>query len=261
MGEICYAPLIDDMTWSYSRVKAFVDCPHRFYLRYICGLQGKDLFFASYGTFIHRLLALYYSGEKTAGEITDLYLADLLSSIPGSAPKAQIFSDYFAAGLNCVQDPPVLPYKPAAIEKKVSFQIGSLPMVGYIDYVGQRNDTYAIVDHKSRKLSPRSQRQKPTVKDKELDEYLVQLYLYAASLEQEIGILPEELCFNCFRSGLLIRERFDPYAYRAAQDWLCSWVSRIREESDFPPSMDFFRCQYLCEMQDECMYFGLNFRS
>ena len=52
MGEINYAPLIDDMVWSYSRIKAFVDCPYRFYLKYIRHIHGKEMFFASYGTFI-----------------------------------------------------------------------------------------------------------------------------------------------------------------------------------------------------------------
>ena len=52
MGEINYAPLIDDMVWSYSRIKAFVDCPYRFYLKYIRHIHGKEMFFASYGTFM-----------------------------------------------------------------------------------------------------------------------------------------------------------------------------------------------------------------
>lgn len=44
MGEISYAPLIEDMVWSYSRIKAFDDCPYRWYLKYIRHLHGKDMF-------------------------------------------------------------------------------------------------------------------------------------------------------------------------------------------------------------------------
>lgn len=43
MGEINYAPLIDDMVWSYSRIKAFEDCPYRWYLKYIKKFHGKDM--------------------------------------------------------------------------------------------------------------------------------------------------------------------------------------------------------------------------
>ena len=42
MGEVNYAPLIDDMVWSYSRIKAFEDCPYRWYLKYIKKFHGKD---------------------------------------------------------------------------------------------------------------------------------------------------------------------------------------------------------------------------
>lgn len=54
MGDVNYAPLIDEMVWSYSRVRAFEDCPYRWYLKYIRHLRGKDMFFASYGTFMHK---------------------------------------------------------------------------------------------------------------------------------------------------------------------------------------------------------------
>lgn len=43
MGEVNYAPLIDDMVWSYSRIKAFEDCPYRWYLKYIKRFHGKDM--------------------------------------------------------------------------------------------------------------------------------------------------------------------------------------------------------------------------
>lgn len=60
MGEVNYAPLIDDMVWSYSRIKAFEDCPYRWYLKYIKKFHGKDMFFSSYGTFMHKLIELCF---------------------------------------------------------------------------------------------------------------------------------------------------------------------------------------------------------
>lgn len=35
MGEISYRPLIEAMTWSYSRLEIFDDCPYRWFLTYI----------------------------------------------------------------------------------------------------------------------------------------------------------------------------------------------------------------------------------
>lgn len=63
MGNMCYKPLIDDMTWSYSRIEAFNDCPYRFFLRYIKRHKETDKFYASFGSFMHKLLEQYYKGE------------------------------------------------------------------------------------------------------------------------------------------------------------------------------------------------------
>jgi len=29
IGDVSYLPLIEDMVWSYSRIKTFEDCPYR----------------------------------------------------------------------------------------------------------------------------------------------------------------------------------------------------------------------------------------
>ena len=81
MGEVNYAPLIDDMVWSYSRIKAFEDCPYRWYLKYIKKFHGKDMFFSSYGTFMHKLIELYHKGEKTPRQIVDMYLQDFKTEL------------------------------------------------------------------------------------------------------------------------------------------------------------------------------------
>ena len=63
MADISYEPIIKDMTWSYSRVKAFDMCPYMWYLKYIQRLPGKEMFFSSYGSFVHKILEMYYKEE------------------------------------------------------------------------------------------------------------------------------------------------------------------------------------------------------
>lgn len=67
--------------------------------------------------------------------------------------------------------------------------------------------------------------------------------------------MPSQLCLNCFRSGEQIVEPFDPVAYRAALTWAEGAIGTIAQETEFPPRLDWFRCTYLCEMQDLCEYF------
>ena len=169
MGEINYAPLIDDMVWSYSRIKAFVDCPYRFYLKYIRHIHGKEMFFASYGTFMHKLIETYFKEGKSPRQLTDIYLRDFKKEVVGRAPNKTVFGNYFTGGLEYLRGIHPFPYRPAAIEKKVDFKVNGIPFIGYIDFLGELDGSLYVVDNKSRVLKPRSKREKPTKTDEELD--------------------------------------------------------------------------------------------
>lgn len=260
MGEINYAPVIKDMTWSYSRIKSFEDCPYRWYLRYIRRLKGKDMFFASYGTFMHKLLELYYKGEKTPRQLCDMYLQDFKAQVVGRAPSKKVFANYFTSGLNYLKEFQPLPYRPLAIEKRVEFELNGIPFVGYIDLLAENepDGSLLVIDNKSRNLRPRTGRASPTKTDEELDSYLKQLYLYSISVESEYGKLPKSLCFNCFRTPIFIEEPFMEKAYAESKEWLCTKVKEITSETDFKPNMEFFKCKHLCEMQSHCEYYALS---
>jgi len=258
MGEINYAPVIEGMIWSYSRIKAFDDCPYRWYLRYIRKLNGKDMFFASYGTFMHKLIELYYKGEKTPKQLCDIYLHEFKNQVTGRAPSQKVFGSYFKSGLQYLRNFHPFPYSPVDIEKRVDFRLNDIPFVGYIDFLGEDSGELLIVDNKSRNLKPRSSRTKPTKTDMELDSYLTQLYLYAAAVEQEYGKTPKSLCFNCFRTPVFIEEPFQKEAYCQAKQWLADKVAEITTETEFKPNMEYFKCKNLCEMQDHCEYYALS---
>ncbi len=257
MGEVNYAPLIGDMVWSYSRIKAFDDCPYRWYLKYIRRLKGKDMFFSDYGSFVHKLIELYYRGEKTPSQLCDMYLQEFKSRVKGHAPNKKVFENYFKSGLNYLKTLTPFPFNMIAVEKRVDFVMNGIPFVGYIDYLGEKDGEFYVVDNKSRTLKPRSTRIKPTRSDEELDEYLRQLYIYSAAVEQEYGKKPKCLCFNCFRGPVFITEPFQEQAYAASQKWLDESVARITAETDFRPDVEYFRCTHLCEMNGHCEYYKL----
>lgn len=257
MGDICYAPLIDDMTWSYSRVKSFETCPYKWYLRYIVGLRGKRMFFADYGTFMHKLLELFHKGEATPQQLVERYLCDFKKEVSGFAPNGRVLANYFQGGLQYLRALRPVQAKVLGIEKEVRFSVGAHPFVGYIDLLCEQDGSLIVIDNKSRNLKPRSKRANPTKTDAELDEYLRQLYIYSIAVESEYGRLPAKLCFNCFREQVFIQEPFSEKAFAASQEWLLSNIAKIRTESEFKPSVEFFKCTYLCEMQDHCEYFDL----
>lgn len=258
MGNVNYEPVIRDMTWSYSRIKAFEDCPYRWYLKYIRRLKGKDMFFSSYGSFVHKLLELYYKGEKTQKQLCEMYLQDFKNEVVGFAPNKMVFVNYFKSGLDYFRAFQPLPFRPLAIEKEVSFKVEDIPFVGYIDLLGEKDGDIYVIDNKSRNLKPRTGRNIPTKTDIELDHYLRQLYLYSVPVAEEYGKYPKSLCFNCFRTPILIEDLFKEDAYEESKAWLRKMVDTIKAETDFKPSMDFFKCNHLCEMNDFCEYYEMS---
>ena len=213
------------------------------------------MFYASYGSFVHSLIERYYLGELRQEELSMSFLLGFSSSVLGERPSDKIVRNYIASGKRYFDGFNGLPFEKLSVEEELRFDVGGILFVAYTDFIGRDGAALAIVDHKSHDLKPRSGRQKPTVKDIELDEMLRQLYLYAHGVSQKYGELPRQLCFNCFRSGKLIREPFDKKTYMLTLDWIKRRVETISEEEAFSPCMEFFRCRYLCGLHDKCCYY------
>lgn len=220
------------------------------FLKYITRAEEKPQFYASYGSFMHKLLEQYYKGEATKEQVQTKFLLDFSKEVQGERPQESTVRKYIQQGCAYLKSLEPLPYKPIGIEKKVVFQLNGVPFVGYIDYLGEQDGELVIVDNKSRALKPRSGRKKPTKGDAELDEMLRQLYLYAGAVHQEYGRFPSKLCFNCFREQRLIEEPFLVSAYEEAVSWALRSIEYIKETEDFHPYIEYFSCRYICGVCD-----------
>lgn len=256
MGEVNYKPLIDDMVWSFSRIESYENCPHRWYLRYIRKCKEKDKFYASYGTFMHKLIEQYYNGESTKPEMLTIFLRDFKKEVRGFRPKASTLKKFIDGAVNYLRDFEPFPYKMIDVEKKVEFEIDGVKFIGFIDFLGldEEDGELVIIDNKSRDLRQRSGREKPTIKDRELDDILRQLYLYCVPVEQEYGKLPKALCLNCFRTGVFIVEPFNKEAYEEAKKWALDKIKEIGEDDNFEVNPNVFSCFWICGVSDNCEY-------
>lgn len=258
MANISYEPIIKDMTWSYSRVKAFDMCPYGWYLKYIQKIRGKEMFFSSYGSFVHKLLELYYKGELAKNQLLYNYLTEFSKNVKARAPSPAIFKSYFQSGKDYFKNFEPVPYKIKGIEEKVEGDICGVRFTGVIDCRAEDDAGIIILDNKSRKLSPRSGKNKPLKSDEELDQYLIQLYLYAKLVSEQYQKPVSCLGFNCFRcKPPLIVEQFSQEKSDMAVKWLTDNVTRITQETEFCPDMDYFKCKNLCDVHDHCEYFKM----
>ena len=258
MGEVFYRPLIEDMTWSYSRVSCFDDCPYKWYMKYIAGMKEEPRFYASYGKFMHKLIEMYYKGNISKEDMKTKFLLDFSSQVGGRRPSEQIVASYIQKGINYLEEFKEFPYELVEAEDVIYFDIDNIPFMAIIDYVGKDKDGYVIIDNKSKELKPRSNRKKPTKNDIEIDEMLRQLYIYSAAVESKYGELPKKLCFNCFKSQQFIEEDFKEDKYKEAIEWVKRNIEYIKnaETEDFYPNVEFFSCYYLCGLSEECCYWN-----
>lgn len=257
MGEDIYKPLIEDMTWSYSRLEAFDSCPYRWYLQYLHypKLKKQKKFYAEYGLLMHDVLENYFKGLMTKEKAAVSFMTRFHGATDvGGKPKANVVTNYFKRGVEYLKNLQPMKFEMVAVEERVDFDLGGHPFTGRIDFLGMENGEYVVVDNKSRDLKQRSGRKEPTVKDKELDSMLKQLYIYSKGVEEKFGKLPVKLCFNCFKNGVFIEEPFDEGAYHKAIDWATNKMKEIADTEEFYPNGDFFTCRYLCDYSKECCY-------
>lgn len=255
-----YSNIIENMTWSYSRINSFFICPHQFYLKYILLSRNQRQFFSDYGTFMHKILEKCLLNELSKEEAIQYYFDNFNTEIKGKAPNKKIASNYFMQGYRYLESIN-LDINPLAVEHKVEFKLGGkYNFVGVIDCVGSNMDnSISIIDHKSKALSPRNVRKKDIAKNKELDEYLRQLYLYSVAVIEEYG-QPKYLEFNCFRTQTWIKEPFKTEDFLRAQEWALNAIQIISNNEDWSPNMEYWKCKYICDQNKNCDYYLMNER-
>ena len=227
------------------------------FLKYIKELDEKPQFYSSYGSFMHKLIEQFYRGELTKEDMKIKFLFDFSNEVKGERPQESTVKKYIEQGIEYLDRFVMFPYNMIDVEKRVDFSINGIPLVGFIDYLGEKDGELYIVDNKSRELKPRSKRAKPTQKDAELDDMLKQLYIYSAAIKQEYGKFPKGLCFNCFRNNVFIEEPFNEDAYNNAISWFEKTVEDIKDADEFYPNVEFFSCKYICGFNSECCYWEM----
>ena len=258
MSEQIYRPLIEGMTWSYSRIDAFDTCRYKWYLRYIddpLGVNSRPMFYSSYGTYMHEIIERYYLGRLPKEDMVSEFLKGFSENVEGDRPLNGIVEKYINAAVEYLRNFEPFPYKMLGVEKEIRFELNGEKFLGYIDFLGEDKDgNIVIIDNKSRELKPRSKRTKPTVKDQELDDMLKQLYLYSAWVIQEYGKPPSKLCFNCFKNRQFIEEPFVETKYNETIAWVFTSIEKIKNVTEFYPNIDYFFCKYLCDYGHECAF-------
>lgn len=259
-NDIIYKPLIDDMTWSYSRLSSYESCPYMWKLTYIDEIPKEDMFYTKYGSLMHEILQEFLNGKDESQLKTDFVIGftELAQGGIYGKPKINVINNYLTTGLEFLNNG--LPQfaqeienaEIKCVEKRFYFKIKEIKFVGICDLVIEKDNKLILIDHKSHNLKQKSGRKKPTVADGELDKYLRQLYLYSQPLYEAYGRYPEELWFNCFRTGTIVKERFNEKAFEESCKWAKNLVDKISNDNEFEENYSYFFCNYICDKHESC---------
>ncbi len=244
--------MIDNMTWSYSRINAFNTCPYMWYLTYIRGFKGEANAYSATGTFSHSILERYAKGELYIWDLLDEFVNNYDEEVPYKFP----YNKYVDLGEKNYN---------SGIEYYTNFEgfdeIGEIvdaeikvttdledwdikyQFTGFIDLLLKKDDEYIVLDHKSKgKFKSK----------KEQAEYARQLYVYAKYVKEKYGKFPKMLIFNMFNAGELIKIPFNKADYEEAINWCVDTINKIKEEIRFNKNVDSFFCENLCNHRKIC---------
>lgn len=254
--------ILDAMAFSYSSVTAYENCPRMFRFTYLDGDKVRQPnAFSDFGSFCHSLLEQYYKGEADLFSLPSLYregyAENVTSPFPGSRGTTMA-DNYYRAGEKYFDffEDPWSNCEVLAVEQKFSRMIGGFPFVGIIDLIlrDKESGEIYIVDHKSKSKFK---------SEKEVKEYLRQLYLYSLYVKDTYGTYPTKLIFNMFKIGEIVERKFEEPGLAYAQAWFQKAVENVysddryiakeqsRDKNGELVAFDFF-CENICSVRNYC---------
>lgn len=237
---------LDAMSWSYSRISSFDQCPRMFKLIYLKCEDCVDNAFAQWGSLGHSILERYFSQKANLWDLAQLYKKEYSTAVTERFPYSRLEDSYYNRGLEYFEsfsgeladEKEIL-----MVEDRYTATLSGVPVVGIVDLVVRNSSGLVICDHKSRgKWKSKDERRR----------YLRQLNLYSIYIHEKYGEWPKELWFNKFREGCVDREPFSEIKMQTDKDWFMQSIDKIYKTKDFVAKPDRFFCDHLCSVREFC---------
>ena len=253
-----YGFIIDQMTWSFSRLNSFYNCKYEWKLNYIDCEESRDNAFSQFGTLVHEGNEKFEKGELDIFSVVDWYEENFDEYVTERFPY-NVYKDlresYYQAGLEYFENIDLMldVCQVLGIEKKVKFDIDGVPFIGYIDLLlrDKESGEITILDHKSASLKFLKNGKISKTDEAHFLEFKRQLYLYSKAVKEKYGRV-DKLQWNMFRDRRQIVIPWDENEYEEAISWAKDTVEAIKAEENWEQNYNKFYCDYMCGMRDHC---------
>lgn len=252
--------ILDQMIWSFSRIKSFGNCPYEWYLNYIdCYPDKSKNIYGEFGGYCHKILEKYLNFELEKEELVPYYMEyfdDNVTSIVLS--KYNPYDKLLEIGFNYFGNINLDPRKMdiIGVEQDFIVNLERYRFTGFIDVLYKEGDDFIVLDHKSCEYPLTKSGAPKKSKQEELVSFKRQLYLYSLYVKEKYGKYPKYLEWNFFREGKLYRIEFDEQELQESIDWALNSIKEIYNTVEFKPHKSYFYCNNLCDYRNDCKYNG-----
>ena len=253
-----YKQELDAMTYSFSRINTYENCPYEFYLQYIEKRHGINNFYAEFGSVVHKILERIFKKEllleDTLACYDEMFYSEIRSDI-----SDQIKNKYYWYGMEYFSDLDlswISSFDVLGVEKEIRFNIDRHKFRGFIDLLLKDKETgnIIVVDHKSSEYPMTKSGNIKANKKSSFLSYCRQLYLYSNGVFEEYKKYPVSLMWNYFRNKKWLSVEFNESSRDDSKLWAIETIKKIYEEKDFLPKKNYFYCNNLCSFRDSCEY-------
>ena len=247
--------IISTMTQSFTRLNSFDHgCRYEWKRHYIDCEPTKQGFYGASGGFAHSILEKYAKGELDIWDLSPYFEEHFAEEVPYDAPPnkyVDIRQDWYDKVLNYFDniDLPIDKYKVCGVEKRLDFELGGYPFIGFIDLFLQdpADGKFILCDHKSSSIKVLKSGKISKSDQEHFLSFKRQQYLYCLPIIEEYGKgCVKELWWNMFKDGNWIKIPFDEKEYQETLDWALDTIHRIEKETEWLPNPQYFYCWNLC---------------
>jgi len=174
----------------------YLDCPLRYKLVYVDGLEIEEKYYFSFGNSLHKALAFFYDTKvphpPLLEELLKFYQDNWEKEGYENEEQEKEYFEYGKQILTEFYNKHIKDYHiPLAVERRFNFQVEGIPVTGYIDKIEKLpSERVEIVDYKSDR------------EPFELDQLRKnsQLSIYQMAVEKSFGLEVERLTLYHLRS-------------------------------------------------------------
>lgn len=223
---------------SYSYLRAYLNCPWLYRLRYIENQHSPRTAPSALGVSIHAALEAYHAdGGKSHDDILQAFDAHWMHE-GFSSPQEQM--EYYKKGQSILQT-----YWDAesknensivCVERAFSFPLGSHQVRGIIDRVDRRPDgSYEVIDYKTHE----------NVADEGATAEDLQLRMYALALRESLKLEPAWLSFYYVALGRKVSVPYDSSKEKELEELITRVADALSAQTETVPNTSFCpRCDF-----------------